>query len=238
MSEPFGRAIRDHHDRRREEPLVQRDGTETLDHPIEAFYFGEFAPDEDVWLTDALSGPLLDLGCGAGRHALAFQKRFETVATDIDEHLVAVARERGVDAARVADMFALRESFERDRFESALAIGTQAGLAGSLAGLRGFLADLAYVTSPDATAVIDSYDPANVEEGEMLGYRPRRERGLAHRVFHFEYGDEVGETLLFVLLSPERLREATVGTGWRLADIDRGEEGPESVHYRGRLEKR
>jgi SAM-dependent methyltransferase len=237
MPDPFGRAVRDHHEGTRESPLVQRDGAETLEHPIEAFYFGEYDPEEDPWLTDALDGPLLDLGCGAGRHALAFQERFETVATDVSEHLVAVAEDRGVEDARAADMFALRGSFGRDRFASALAIGTQVGLSGSIGGLRAFLNDLAYVTTPDATAVVDGYDPANVDPDGMLGYRGREERGLAHRVFHFEYEGNVGETLLFCLFGPERLGEATVGTDWRLADTDRGAD-PESVHYRARLEKR
>ncbi|WP_276260842.1 methyltransferase domain-containing protein [Haloglomus litoreum] len=235
MPDPFGRAVRDHHEGTRESPLVQRDGAETFEHPIEAFYFGEFDPEEDPWLAEALDGPLVDLGCGAGRHALAFQERFETVATDVSEHLVAVTEDRGVEDARVADMFALRESFPRDRFESALAIGTQVSLSGSMAGLRAFLNDLSAVTTYGATAVIDSYDPANVDPEEMLGYRERPERGLAHRVFHFEYEGEVGETLLFCLFGPERLREATVGTDWWLADTRSDEE---AVHYRARLEKR
>ncbi|WP_254822839.1 methyltransferase domain-containing protein [Haloglomus halophilum] len=235
MSDPFGRAVRDHHEGARESALVQRDGTETLDHPIDDFYFSTYDAEADPWLADALDGPLLDLGSGAGRRALAFQRQFETVATDVSEQLVAVAADRGVEDARVADMFALREPFERDRFASALAIGTQVGLAGSMGGLRAFLADLAHVTTPDATAVIDGYDPASVEEGEMLGYRSRPERGLAHRVFHFEYEGEVGETLLFILFGPERLSEATVGTDWWLADTDAEED---DVHYRARLEKR
>lgn len=235
MSGPFGRAVRDHHEGTRTEPLVQRDGAETLDHPIERFYFSEYDPETDPWLADALGGPLLDLGCGAGRHALAFQERFETVATDVDPDPVAVATDRGVVDARVVDMFALRDSFGRDRFASVLAIGTQVGLAGSVAGLRAFLADLAHVTTPDATAVLDAYDPDAADPDELLGYRSRPEPGLAHRVFHFEYEGAVGGTLLFLLLGPDRLREAAAGTAWRLAGTDRGEDG---VHYRARLEKR
>lgn len=234
MPDPFGRAVRDHHEGRREEPLVQRDGAETVDHPIERFYFGAYDPGTDPWLAEALDGPLLDLGCGAGRHALAFQERFETVATDVSEHLVTVAEARGVEDARVADMFTLPESFPRDRFASALAIGTQIGLAGSMAGLREFLADLSYVTTADATAVIDGYDPTRIEPEEMLGYRSRPEPGLAHRVFHFEYEGTVGPTLLFLLFGPERLWDVAVGTDWRLADVDRDETGS---HYRARLEK-
>jgi SAM-dependent methyltransferase len=233
MPDPFGRAVRDHHEDRRDGPLIQRDGAMTLEHPVEELYFADFDPGDDPWLTDALGGPLLDLGCGAGRHALAFQRRHETVAIDASEHLVAVATDRGVADARVADMFALRNSFDRDRFASALCIGTQAGLAGSIAGLRVFLADLAHVTTPDATAVIDGYDPTALDPDELLGYRSDPRPGIASRVFHFAYDGEVGATLLFRLLSPDRLFEATVGTGWRLVGTDYGDE----VHYRARLER-
>lgn len=128
-------------------------------------------------------------------------------------------RDRGVANARQADMFDLRATFGRDRFRSALSIGTQLGLAGSITGLRGFLTDLAYVTTPDATAVLDGYDPEQEATTELLGYRPEPTPGLAHRVMHFEYQGDVGETLLFRLFSPDRLREATVGTDWIVDEL-------------------
>ena len=237
MAEPFGRAVRDHHRGERDEPLIQRDGEETREHPIEQFYFTEFTAESETgrWLESYLDGPLLDLGAGAGRHALYFQAEFETVAIEVSEHLVATMRDRGVADAREGDMFALRETFERDRFQSALAIGTQLGLAGSMDGLRRFLGDLAHVTAPDGTAVVDCYDPARIEEGELLGYRPDPTPGQAARVMTFEYEEELSETLLFRLFGPDRIREAAVGTDWRVADICYGDDGP---HYRAALEKR
>lgn len=42
MSDPFARAIHDFHQDEQDTPLVQRDGGETLEHPIERFYFGDF----------------------------------------------------------------------------------------------------------------------------------------------------------------------------------------------------
>ncbi|WP_049903262.1 hypothetical protein [Halococcus agarilyticus] len=217
-TDPFGRAIRDFHRGEQDEPLIDRDGATTRDHPIEEFYFGEFDPESDAgaWRASWLDGPLLDMG--AGRDALYFQERFETVAIEPSAHLVATMRERGVRDARVGDMFALRETFDRDRFGSALAIGTQVGLAGSMQGLRRFLGDLAFVTTPDASAVLDGYDP-DWEGEDLLGYRSDPTPGLAHRVLHFEYGDEVGETLHFRLFSPDRVREAAVGTGWSVAEV-------------------
>ena len=229
--DPFGRALRDHYHGERTEPLIQRDGEETLEHPIEEFYFDD-GGELTEWLDERLDGPLLDMGAGSGTHALCFQERVKTVAIEVSEHLVALLRDRGVEDARQGDMFSLREQFDRDRFGSALAYGTQVGLAGSMQGLRAFLGNLAYVTQPDATAVIDSYDPTRESTADLLGYRADPTPGLASRVMQFEYGGELGEILLFRLFSPDRLREATVGTAWTVETVET--DGP---HYLAELAK-
>ncbi|WP_331236322.1 class I SAM-dependent methyltransferase [Natronorarus salvus] len=234
-SDPFGRALRDHHLGGREDPLVDRDGDRTREQPIERWYFDEF--DGDPFLERWLDGPLLDMGAGVGRQTLYFQERFETVAIEVGQRLVDTMHERGVEDARLADMFALRETFERDRFRSALAIGTQVCLAGSMSGLRRFLADLAHVTTPDATAVIDSYDPTLAATAETFGYRADPAPGLAHRIYHCEYGEWVGETLLFRGFSPDRLREAAIGTDWRVAEVN-PHPPEEPVQFRAALVKR
>jgi len=238
--DPYGRAIRDHYEGEQDEPLLDVDGAETRDHPIERFYFGEFDPEtaaDGEWIAEWLDGPLLDLGAGAGQQALYFQEQYETVAIDVSRHLVAVMRERSVRDARVGDMFSLRESFERDRFRSALANGTQLGLAGSMRGLSEFLGDLAHVTTPNATAVVDAHAPTHERTKEILGYRPDPTPGLAHRTYHFEYEGDVGPTLQFRLFSPDRLREAAIGTGWEVAVIARND-GDAGGHYRAALAKR
>lgn len=233
MADPFGRALLAHHRGEREQPLLQRDGDDVLEHPIEEFYFGD--PDRE-WLTSTFEPPTLDVGAGAGRDALALQERGETVAIEVSESLVTLLAERGVEDARLVDMFDLRERFEPDRFRSVLVIGTQVGLAGSMAGLEGFLADLAAVTTDDATAVLDWYDPTHPGATELLGYREDAASGLAHRVMYFEYGGTVGPILLFRLFSPERVREAARETDWSVETID--DESFEGPYYRVRLRKR
>lgn len=236
MADPFGRAVRDFHRGEQDEPLIQRDGEWTREHPIEEFYFSGFDADDPDgrWVASRLDGPLLDMGAGAGRHARHFQERFETVAIEVSDHLVETMRERGVRDARRVDMFGLREAFDRDRFGAALAVGTQMGLAGSMDGLRRFLSDLAFVTTDDATAVLDCYDPAGASEVEMLGYRADPTPGLGYRVMAFEYEEDVGDVLLFRLFGPDRVREAAVATDWSVADV---RYDAEEVHYRIALTK-
>lgn len=237
-ADPFGRALRDEFLGTRAQPLIQRDGADSLEHPIQSFYFDSRSVNDDTgrWLENWLQGPSLDMGAGIGRDALYFQQQFETVAIETSDALVETMRERGVDDARNVDMFELRSAFDADRYRSALSYGTQLGLARSMSGLRQFLNDLADVTQPDATAVLDGYDPTEVGVKELLGYRADPTPGLAYRVMHFEYGEIVGPTLLFRLFSVDRLQEAVADTRWDVAAVRRGS-GTRSYYYLAALTK-
>jgi hypothetical protein len=174
------------------------------------------------------------MGAGAGRHALALQERYETVAIEQTDLLVELLRDRGVDDARLVDMFDLREAFEADTFESAIALGTQACLSRSACGLEAFLDDLAHVTTPDGTAVIDSYDPEHEHTKEKPDYYEDASEGLAYRVLQMEYDGTLGEPWLYRLFTPDRIREIVADTDWTVADV---QYGPENL-YQVALEKR
>lgn len=233
MLDPFGRALRDCYHDRQEEPLWRYDGGEQERHLKQGFYFRETGGDS--WATDWLAGPLLDVGCGTGDNALYYQNHHEVVATDVSQELVQLCRERGVEDARTVDMFELSTVFNNGRFASVLVKGTQLGLGGSLRGVSELLEELAAVTGPAATAIVDEYDPTAATVSDLLGYRRDPTPGLAHRTFHFEYEGAIGPELHFRLLSPDRLREACLGTGWKVSDI---RYGTEDCYYEARLRKR
>lgn len=234
-SSPFARAVRDAHEGDLDAPLVARDGAQTNEHPIEAYYFD--SPEQDVieWLASWLDGPLADLGAGAGRHTLSFQERFETVAVERDHALVETMRARGVETAVEADMFSLQATFDRDRFRSALVWGTQLGLARSMVGVRRFLDELATVTRPNATAIVDSYDPEREATAELLGYRSDPTPELGFRVLTFEYGSDVGRPLLFRLFAPDALASVAEDAGWTVEDVRY--DGSTEPHYAAALVK-
>lgn len=237
MADAFGRALRDFHRGTQRAPLIQRDGEETLEHPIEEFYFEPFDPATDdgaTWLADRVDGPLLDVGAGAGRIALHFQEQYETIAIEVSDALVETMADRGVDDPRRGDMFALPKQFGRDRFETVLSIGTQTCLAGSIVGLEAHLHDLDRVTRESGTVLLDGYDPTHDEVEELLGHREDPTPGLAHRVMTFEYDGHRDPILHFRLFSPERFRETVAETAWTVADVANGEGSP---YYRIALEK-
>lgn len=240
-ADPLGRAMYDCHRGELIGELVYRDGDDIEPHDVHATYFTPPESWSAEWQRQlaGLDGPVLDIGCGPGNNGLWLQGQGrEVVGIDVSSNAVKAARGRGLEEVRVMDMFDL--GFPRDRFQSAIAIGTQLGLAGSLPGVRAFLSDLAFVTDERAVAIVDNYDPAGLDPETFLGYRPDPRPGVARRAFHFEYRQpsanqdarEVGRTLTFVLFGPDRLRDIVIGTPWELAAVH-----PRDGYYRARLEK-
>lgn len=230
--------------------LLYRDGEQVQDGHVEEYYFGD--PSDPSEFTrrrfEHVEGPVLDVGCGAGRDALWFQERYETLAVDVSPGAVQAARERGVENAEVMDMFDL--AVADGRFRTVWVTGTQASIASSLTGMSALLAEFARVTDADGRAVVDMLDPTVEGFEEAFGYRPDFRRGMARRTFHFEYregreatdagteprpGDTVGRSLDFLLVDPERFRGAVAATGWSVADVLRRDEG--LAHYALVLEK-
>jgi len=238
VSDPFARALRDHHRDERDAPLRVHGGDESREHPVEAFYFGDPADDDALpWIESWADGPLLDVGAGVGRDARYFQKRFETVAVEVSDALVETMRARGVEDARRGDLFALREAFPPARFRSILIRGTQLGLAGSTDRLRSTLADLDAVTTADATAVVDGYDPAHPGTADLIGYRDDPRDGLGRRTIRFEYAGERSDPFEFLLFGPGRLRAAAADAGWSVTAVDRSSAAG-TGYYRAALRTR
>lgn len=238
-TDPLGRAMYDHATDVEAGELVYRDGTDVESHDVPNTYFSPPSTWDPKWRRrlSKLDGPVLDAGCGVGTNARWLEAGGrEVVAIDVSPNAVRAARERGVQDVRVMDLFDL--DFPAERFRSLLAKGTQLGLAGSLPGVRATLSDLAVVTDDAGVAIVDSYDPIELDRESFIGYRSDPRDGVARRTFHFEYrrpdGDrEVGRSLSFVLFGPDRLRDALVGTPWNFAEV-----WPQEAYYRAKLTKR
>ena len=94
----------------------------------------------DRRLLDRCMGPVLDVGCGPGRHTVALAERgVPTLGVDITEGLLAVARPRGATVLR-------RSVFDpvpgTGRWGTVLVLDANLGIGGDLSALLGRLHEL------------------------------------------------------------------------------------------------
>ena len=109
-------------------------------------------------------GNTLDIGCGAGSHALYLQnKNLKVTAIDISEGAIEVAKDRGIKNAEVANIY----NFNPDeKFDTILVLMNGTGICGKLNNLAPFLTHLSTFLNPNGQILIDSSDIIYMYEDE------------------------------------------------------------------------
>jgi SAM-dependent methyltransferase len=215
----FGQALLDVHRGRSGPPLILERDDGWSGPAVPASFFFEPYEAWPAWerrAIDRAQGAVLDLGAGAGRHAVHLQERRHEVTTvDWSSGAVEVCRRRGVRDARLADI----DSFDADRtWDTFLLMCGNLGLGGDWEPSRGLLRRLADMASDDAVLIGDSVDPAS-DDPDDVAY----ERGNARAGFHrghirlrLRYGETLTPWWDQLNVPPDDVAELVRATGWRL----------------------
>jgi SAM-dependent methyltransferase len=170
--------------------ICHQDG-ERDDVPAAFWLRDEIDPLEALGL-DLCRGRVLDVGAGAGVHALALQRRgLDVTAIDISPTCVEVMRERGVRDALAIDMFAL----EGRRFDTVLCLCNGLDKVGTLDALPRFLERARSLLAPDGQLIADSFDVrvgADAARLEALSRRSDAGRYFGELDLRFEYAGQSG----------------------------------------------
>lgn len=185
-----------------------------------------FPPLERFALRQA-RGRVLDIGAGAGCHALALQRRgLEVTALDVSRAAVRVMRARGVKDARVADVFRFeprRRAAPRGRdgegapYDTLLLLMNGIAIAGTLAGLRRFLKRVRRWLPADGRVLLDSMDLRR-DRGysrAALARSRRRGRYFGEIRYAFEYRGRRGPAFPTLFVDPRTLLRVAAQAGWR-----------------------
>jgi SAM-dependent methyltransferase len=217
----FGRALYDAwRGRGRGHHIVEReDGL--LDALESAAYFrppSAWEPFERQALRYA-RGRVLDIGCGAGRHALVLQERgLDVLATDISPLAVRVSRARGVRRARVVAMARIPMSW--GPFDTILMLGNNFGMMENRVRAKARLRRLYRMTTDHGRILAGSRDPYAGAPAEHRRYhRWNRGRGrMGGQVrLRVRYRASATPWSDYLILSRRELQEIVRGTGWRVA---------------------
>lgn len=243
FEDAFGRMVWDYYRGRYDGSGIYRSHTgERRDgHP--EWYFGErwsASVDRALARVRERAGRVLDIGCGAGKHATCLQRRnVAVVGGDPSLGAVRTALVRGLDAVAVMDLRAL--PVRDGAVDVVLVLGTQLGVVRTVPGLRDALGEFARVTGSRGRIVADVTHPgryvADVRAGERLDELTRMDlsAGIARRCMRTEYRELVGPWIDLLMLDPAALRAAVVPTSWTVTDlIDEGGRDYVVVLDRGR----
>lgn len=109
-------------------------------------------------------GRVLDVGAGAGCHALPLQAQgHEVTAIDVSPGCVSAMRQRGVRNALLADFFT--DDFGRE-FDTIFMLMNGLGICGGLNELPAFFARLDELLAPGGSVITDACDLAYIYEDE------------------------------------------------------------------------
>ena len=165
-----------------------------------------------------VSGRVLDIGCGAGRHSLYLQKKgFDVLGIDLSPLAVKVSKLRGVRRVRVMSITGIGPQL--GRFDTLLMIGNNFGLFQSFTTARRLLRRFNAITSGKARIIVETRDPYKTTDPFHLQYhRLNRSRGrlpgqVRMRVRHRKYATPWFD---YLLVSRNEMKKILTGTGWRV----------------------
>lgn len=197
-----------------------------------AWYFGSYP---EFWKLEKRAlkfarGRVLDVGCGAGRHALYLQrKNFRVTAIDSSPRVAALASARGVRDVRVASACE-RLPFTRGEFETVLLFGNNLGMCENRAGTARLLRELARVTKARARILTTTRAPATFRKQHRDYWNQKLARGEEFGVvtLRLDFNGANAKTIQWYWISPQALLELAWETGWRVIEVigdGRAEEG-------------
>ena len=164
----YGKALLDFQNNNYTEDLVTFSSIADEDTMPLPYLFRSFdkMPKLEQKALQACKGKILDLGAGAGNHALYLQSKQKNVtAIDISQGAIEVCKLRGVEKAEVKDIW----DKSNEKYDTILALMNGTGICGKLDKLAPFLLHLKSLLTQKGQILIDSSDIIYMfedEEGE------------------------------------------------------------------------
>ncbi|OHX68338.1 class I SAM-dependent methyltransferase [Flammeovirga pacifica] len=169
-NDPMGSGISAFFDSNNEDLCVKvySDFSEPDDIPVPLLFREEKdMPEIEVLALDKCRGKILDVGAGAGSHALALQKRGEDVtAMDISMLACNTMKKRGINKVIAGDIY----HYDGPKFDSLLMLMNGIGLVGTLDGLADFLLKAKTFLNEGGQLIFDSSDIIHLFEDEDGSY--------------------------------------------------------------------
>jgi SAM-dependent methyltransferase len=210
MKDILGKAISDYYNYEREHILwVHDEHGPKVEMPVVTYFRREDQmPELELKALDLCRGKVLDIGAGAGSHALALQDRnIEVTAMDISALATEVMRLRGVEQAVAQDIFQYREG----KFDTLLLLMNGIGLVGTIQGLRRFLGHARQLLLPGGYLLFDSSDVAYLYEDDL----PVSDHYYGEIRCRYEYRRQKTDWFTWLYIDRNTLSLIAADEGWQ-----------------------
>ncbi len=222
IQDPMGQAILDYWKTGRAEkirvfsPMFEED-----EMPVEILFRKyEDMPAIERHAMDISRGKILDVGAGAGCHALVLQQRgMDVTAIDISPLSVEAMKGRGVQKVLEQDFYTLE-----GQFDTILLLMNGVGIMGTMERFPLLFRQLERLLAPGGQVLCDSSDLCYIYEDEegvidltdVEGY-------YGELTYQLQYKDIIGKPFPWVYVDAETLREKAEENGFEMEVVIQGE---------------
>ena len=200
MKDRHGQAIIDYHNGQESPLLLYNSYGDPEEMPVEVFFRDEhdFTYIEHLAIS-ACRGKILDLGAGAGAHALFLQNLgFDVEALDNSAGCVSVLRDRGIRNV-------IHQDYRRvtKKYDTILLLMNGLGLAGTLDQLPDFIRKCLDLLNENGQMIFDSSDINYLYDSGT----PRPDHYYGEIQYQYEYKGIKGEWFDWLYIDPKTLLE-------------------------------
>jgi SAM-dependent methyltransferase len=222
-TDAYGHALYDSYHGEDVQVFVERDdGFIDTDAMIDIYFEDPSETDDAVReALDKAEGRVLDIGCGAGRHALYLQRQgLDVVGIDNSPLAIQLCRERGLKDARVLSIDDISPAL--GRFDAIVMLGNNFGLFGSRKRMRRILKKLDGITGDNACIYAECLDPYDTDFPCHLRYHKfnlQRDRMGGQLRIRIRYENHATPWFDYLFASRDEIRELVAKTAWRVSDF-------------------
>jgi SAM-dependent methyltransferase len=192
-------------------------------NPAHFFRSWEDMPEIEQKAINFCRGKVLDIGAGAGCHALELQRMgLEVVALEKSELASQVMHAMGVENIVVKDIF----FFSEKPFDTILLLMNGIGIAGTISRLKELLKHLKSILAPGGQILLDSTDISYLfeEEDGSVWFDLTNENYYGEMTYTVNYLNNYNSTFPWLFIDFETLLQMATEEGFKSELIAEGEE--------------
>lgn len=212
MKDLFGKALLDYHSGQYSEDLITKTNISDEDELPLPYLFRSYSemPKLEQKALQLSKGKILDVGCGAGNHALWLQEKgFNVKGIDTSKGAIEVCKERGVVNTELKPLFS-----ETETFDTILLLMNGTGIFQELTLVSQYLRHLKSLLHPEGQILIDSSDISYMYEDEDGGLWLAMYSNYPGELdYYISYKGEKEEPMKWLYLDFETLKTACFTVG-------------------------